>query len=163
MTNVAKPVGSLQISDCAAYPLWEYMNDDGVDETLVSPVNAISTDNLQGKLVSTQVYLKNGDRVWALLGNVDARNLRRTEHFLTPSLHKNGQWFTLARYHDLDYAERGPNALARFLALPVDEVFPISYDISGYVKGDSAIVSGQIPKEPREKLTRAEIIAMAVS
>ena len=118
--------------------------------------------NLTGKVVGTQVTLANGQHAWALIGNIDATNARLTEHFLTLSIERGGCWFTLARYHDFGYTENGPDALAHFLVLPVDAVFPISYDVRQYAKGDAATLSGQIRKEPRERLSRAEIIAKAV-
>jgi len=31
----------------------------------------------------------------------------------------------LARYHDFDYGQNGPDALARFLELPLDKVSPL--------------------------------------
>lgn len=117
---------------------------------------------LVGKLVGTEVMLANGESAWALVGNVDPTNVRMTEHFLTLSIERDGRWFTLARYHDIDYAEKGPDALARFLGLPVDAVFPIRYDIRRFVKGEIDALNGTISKEPRERLSRAEIIALAV-
>ena len=85
-----------------------------------------------------------------------------TEHFLTLSIERDARWFTLARYHDLDRTENGPHALARFLGLSIEEVFPISYDIRQYVNGEAAALSGYIHEEPRERLSRTEIIRMAV-
>ena len=113
---------------------------------------------------SFRVLFANGDQAWALIGNVTVDNARLTEHFVTASLERNGRWFTLARYHDSNYGEFGPEALASFLGLPLDDLFPISYDIRAQVKcGDAAALAGQIPREPRERLTRAQIIALAVS
>ena len=106
--------------------------------------------------------LASGRRVWALIGNVDPTNPRLTEHFVTISVEHNGRWFTLSRYHDFDYADNGPEALSRFLGYPIDDVFPIAYDIQEYAEGDAAALCGQIRKDPRERLSRAEIIAMAV-
>jgi hypothetical protein len=71
-------------------------------------------------------------------------------------------WFVLARYHDFDYAERGPDALATFLGRSVAEVFPISYDLTPHVIGDLDALVGKLPQQPRERLSRAEIIAMSV-
>ena len=68
----------------------------------------------------------------------------------------------MARYHDFDASERGPQVLAAFLGLPIKEVFPISYDISRFSLGASAALVGTIEQEPREKLTRAQIIGLAV-
>jgi len=82
-------------------------------------------------------------------------------HFLTLSLERYGKWFHLARYHDPDREAHGPEALGRFLGLGISEVFPIEYDIRRYAEGAVAAVSGTILSEPSEKLSRAEIIALA--
>jgi hypothetical protein len=157
-----KPAASLTVADFQAYPVWEFINDDEVDETAVRPVTQLPVSDLGGKLVGTPVNLAIGREVWALLGNIDARNARLNQHFLTLSIAHAGRWFRLARYHDHDYAERGPEALARVLGLPVDAVFPINYDLRPYARGDAAALCGQVDREPKERLTRAEIIALAV-
>jgi hypothetical protein len=154
-----KPIESLEMADLEANSVWAYSK---CGETLVHPVKRLPVKSLAGKLVATQVVLANGKSVWGLIGNVDPENAQSTEHFLTLSLLKDNKWFILSRYHDFDYRENGPESLALFLGLPVNEVFPIAYDISRYVVGDSAVLSGTIPKEPREKLTEGQIIALAL-
>lgn len=108
------------------------------------------------------MLLANGNRVWALIGNLDTKNARMNEHFLTLSVVHNGKWFDLARYHDHDYVDHGPDALAHFLGLSIDDVFPISYDVRRYAKGEAEALAGTVQKKPRVRLSRAEIIAMAV-
>lgn len=162
MTRNTKPVDKLQVDDLRAFPVWQYVSPESGDETYVRAVSRTPVANLTGKVVGTLVLLASGTRVWALIGNIDPQNPRMTEHFLTLSVVRGGRWFGLARYHDFDFAERGPDALARFLELPVDAVFPISYDIRGVARGPATALQGQILKVPRERLSRAEIIAMAV-
>ena len=162
MNTETKPVESLQPIDFGIYPVWQYVNSDAAGETSVRPVARLPVASLNGKLVGVQVLLANGTATWALIGNVDTKNPRMTEHFITILLHKNCQWFALARYHDFDTDTRGPSALAKFLGLEVDEVFPISYDLSRFVKGGPKALRGSILKEPRERLSRSEIIALAV-
>jgi hypothetical protein len=162
MIENVKPVDSLTVADLQAFPVWQYTNREGADETHVRPVKRTPVTSLTGKVVGTQATLANGERIWALIGNVDSKNPRITEHFLTLSVERDGRWFTLARYHDFDVAASGPEALSQFLGLAVAEVFPIRYDIRSVAKGDEAALQGQIRKAPRERLSRAEIIAMAV-
>jgi hypothetical protein len=162
MIEKAKRVSSLTSADLQSHPVWQYISLEENDETFVRPLQVVPAANLTNKVVGTKVTLANGQRVWAIIGNVDPTSARFTQHFLTLSVERDGQWFTLARYHDFDYSERGPETLARFLDLSVDEVFPIAYDIRSFAKGDATALSGQITKEPRERLSRAEIIAMAV-
>lgn len=162
MIENVKAVDSLTVADLQAFPVWQYTSRESVDETFVRPVKRTPVASLTGKIIGTQVALANNERVWALIGNVDSTNPRMTEHFLSLSVERNGRWFTLARYHDFDFAEHGPAVLAEFLGLTVDETFPIAYDIRQVTQGDEAALQGQIRKAPRERLSRAEIIAMAV-
>lgn len=117
---------------------------------------------MTGKLIGTQVKLANDSYVWALIGNIDLNNPKITQHFITISIEKNEKWFTLARYHDIDYDTNGPEAIAKFLSLEVNQVFPIYYDITKFATGNIACLSGRILKEPKEKLSRSEIIAMSI-
>jgi len=162
MIENVKPVDSLQVADLQAHPVWQYTNREGVDETFVRPVKRLPVDCLDNMVVGTQVILANGKRVWATICNVDSTDAKVNEHFLTLSIERNGRWFTLARYHDFDYTDRGPAALAQFLGLSVDQVFPIAYDIQQYAKGSVTALSRHVQKEPREQLSQDELMAMAV-
>ncbi len=162
MNNEAKLVEALTIRDLEVHPVWQYVNSDCLGETAVRPVKRMPVSNLVGKIFGTKVRLQNGESVWSIIGNIDNRNARITEHILTISIFKDGRWFTLSRYHDPDYSEMGPEALASFLGFGVDEVFPITYDISRNAEGDIVALAGKILKNPREILTRAQIIGMAV-
>jgi hypothetical protein len=162
MMKNMKPIEALEVGDLEAHAVWQYANVDGANETLVRPIRRLPVARLAGRVVGTRVRLANGSCVWGLLGNIDESNARLTEHFLTLSVFQDGRWFTLARYHDFDYSENGPGVLARFLGLPINEVFPIAYDIRQHVKGEPAALAGLIPKEPRERLSRSELIALAV-
>jgi len=157
-----KDVNALTVADLKAFPVWEYVNDDEKGEMAVRPVRT-PVSSLSGRLVGTVIRLANEAEVWALIGNVDASKPRPTQHFLTLSVFRDEQCFTLARYHDVDAHKRGPQALADFLGLPIDQVFPISYDLSRFSKGDLAALTGRIEKEPRERLTRDELIKLSVS
>lgn len=163
MTTKSKKVEELSASDLEKYPVWRFTNADEVaGETIVSPVTRIPVKNMTGKIVGTQVHLRNGSKVWAILGNLDLENEKLTKHFLTLSVLRDRAWFTMARYHDFDSEKRGPLALNDFLGLTIEEVFPVSYDISDYCTGSPRVLVGVIEKEPIERLSRAEIIALAV-
>jgi hypothetical protein len=155
-------ISSLRVSDLEKYAVWRFANGDETDDTAIRPVKGLPVSTLTGRFVGTRVRLASGDCLWGIVGNLDARNAEMNEHFVTISIERKGRWFHLARYHDADYAERGPQALAGFLGLAVDDIFPISYDVRRFVKGNTAGLKGSISKEPRVRLTRAQIIAMAV-
>jgi hypothetical protein len=163
MSTQHKRVEDLSSADLTKFPVWEFLNQDQKGETAVRPVKAIPVRNLIGRLVGTQVRLANGSKVLALIGNVTVNNPRSTRHFLTISFFQPGKRFTLARYHDFDWNERGPSDLANFLGARVEDIFPISYDLSQFATGDPAALVGAIDAEPRERLTRAEIIALAIA
>ena len=163
MIEHLKQIELLTAADLLAHPVWQYTNRDGSGETFVRAVKQLPVKNLTGKVVGTQVRLANSKQVWGLLGSLDPSNPKLTEHFITLSIERDGDWFSLARYHDFDYADRGPDALARFLDLSVDEVFPICFDIRRFAQGDPAALAACIQKEPTERLSRAEVIAMGVA
>lgn len=157
-----KRIEDLETADLQAHSVWQYANIDAAGETLVRPVRRLPVTRLAGKVIGTQIRLANGSLHWALLGNMAENNARLNEHFLTLSVFHSNRRFTLARYHDLDYSENGPDALADFLSLPLEEIFPIAYDLRSIVKADERAIVGLIQKEPIERLSRAEIIALAV-
>jgi len=162
MIDIIKPAESLTVADFKAHPVWEFLNDDEIGETMARPVEKLPVETLDDRLVGTQVRLANGLEVWGLFGNFDVTNPRATRHFLALSIERGGKWFHLARYHDFDFASRGPEALARFLGLGVEDVFPITVDVRRYVRGDPAAVTAIVPREPRERLTNEELIAMSI-
>ena len=164
MTSPIKQVEDLTVSDIETWPIWEFTNaHEHISETVVRPVTRIPVTSMAGRLVATRVRSASGDLFLAQLGNIDLKDPRSTEQFLTISVIRNGQWFTMARYHDIESDKRGPSALALVLGMSVDDVFPISYDISEFCSGNPAVLVGTLHKEPREKLTEAELTRLAVS
>lgn len=160
--NESKRVSALSGSDLVARPVWKYSGEDAEGEPLVRPVSRLPVSSLAGKVVGTKVRLGDASEIWALVGNVDAHNHRLNQHFVTVSIERDGRWFHLARYHDYDYGERGPEQLADFLGTRVEAVFPIEYDLRAFALGDANALVGAIAREPAERLTRAQIIALAV-
>ena len=143
-----RSINSLLVPDLQIHPVWEFAGDEEADdETLVRPVEVLPVQSLAGRLAATNVRLSNGATAWALIGNIELADPRSAEHFLTLRIERDGVWFDLARYFDPDYTERGPAALAEFLRLAVDDVFPIHFDIRYCVTGNSAALVGSIQCE----------------
>lgn len=161
--KVRKPVESLKIADIRTHRAWRLLYDDAVGETVVEAVTNLPLRDSADCAIGTEVSLANGTRLWGLLLNVSATDPQATEHFLSLTVFHHDERFVLARYHDVFYARKGPDALATFLGLPIEEVFPISYDIRDIVTGDPKSVSGQILRDPRSRLSKAELIAMSVN
>ncbi|HBO45080.1 MAG TPA: hypothetical protein DD670_14355 [Planctomycetaceae bacterium] len=153
-----KRVEDVTVADFAMHPVWEYVGG----EPVLVPVTDLPVDSLQNRIVGVQVHLANGACAWASLCNISLRHPRSTGHFLTVSIEKDGAWFHLARYHDVDYDQRGPNQLAEFLGLPISSIFPIEYDLTGLVDVDSVLVKGAIPLQPQERLSEDELIQLAL-
>ncbi len=157
-----KRIEDITVLDLQQHPIWEYVDRSESREVLVRPVTQMPCSDLGSRVVGTEVLLACGQRVWALIGNVDLQDPRSTEQFLSLSLEKGGKWVHLARYFDVDYPTRGPDALADFLGLRTEDVFPIHYNISPVASGHPAALVAEVPKEPRERLSRAELLAFAV-
>src|SRR5262249_15045336 len=153
-----KKAEELTVEDLKAYAVWEFTNsDEDVGETVVRPVKKTPVNTLGGRVVGVQVTLANSSARWALIGNIDAHDARLTQHFLSLVVFDGVKFFTMVVYFDFKSETRGPRALADFLQLAVDAVFPISYDVSRHCVGEPAALIGKIEKEPRQKLTRAEL------
>ncbi len=161
-STAVRPVDKLTEADLRSHSVWEFVSDDQPDETYVRAVESLPVTALAGCVVGVQVQLASGRLVWGLLGNVDLQDPTKTAHFLTLSLAVEGHWFHLARYHDADFDTRGPAALASRLGLAVSDVVPIRYDISARALGDPATVRGVVEAEPHHRLSRAELLALAI-
>ncbi len=158
-----RPVDSLTRKDFIEFPVWRFTGSDTPDETYVKPVRRLPVRDLASCIVGVPIRLANRTMLTGIIGNFDPATPRLTEHFLTLSVFRpDGLLFDMARYHDDDAATRGAAAMAEFLGLSLDAVFPISYDLSGIVAGSTDVLRGAVTAEPRERLTRAEIIALAV-
>ena len=163
MSSRWKFAEDVTVADLEAHPVWEFvMQEDRVPDTAVRPVTRIPVKGLSCRLVGTRIRLHNGTVRWALLGNISLRNPRATLHFLCVTVEENGQWFDLAPYHDTDFERRGPSALAAFLHLTTQEVFPIEYDISAVARGLPSVVRGSIPETVAERLTRDELLELCL-
>lgn len=158
-----KDSSQLTSADLREHPVWRFTGSDEPSETSVRPVWKLPVKSLVGSLVGCEVRLAGGKKMMALLGNLDVEQARLTEHFLTLSVYReDGEIFDLARYHDPDSSERGPDAMAAFLGMRKEEIFPIAWDVRHLVVGGPGALSGLIEATPRERLTRAQIIALAV-
>lgn len=151
---------NLTADDLLEHPVWEYVGD--ASEISVQPIDDLPVCRLRGRLVGTKIRLHNGLWLWAILSNVSLQDPKVTKHFLSVWVHKEGVWFELARYHDVDYEKRSPLRLAKFLGLHVSDVFPLEYDITDIAVGNQAALKGTIPEIPQERLTEEELIELAL-
>ena len=160
-----KPISELTPADLEAHPVWEFIPEShDRDETWVVPVHRLPVRHLDGRIVATRLRLACGETAAGIIGNVSLDSPRSTEHFLTVTVFRgDGRSFDLARYHDGDRSQRGPSALAEFLAVTVADVFPITYDISAVAQGAAEVLRGRIQAEPCERLSKDELIDLALA
>jgi hypothetical protein len=159
MIMTKKTPDTLTVRDFQEHPVWRFGRGDAV----MVPVSRLPCTTLDGRIVGTRITLADATIMWGALGNIDVAKPDLTKHFLILSIEFNGAWFHLARYHDYDFNERGPVQLSEFLRKPIDQIFPITYDVRSVFKTESEALRGKIERESSEKFTRAELIAMAVS
>ena len=154
----SKPLGVLSIEDFKRNPVWEFVHEEvaHAPDIWVHPVTDLPVESLALRLVGTEVQLRNGLNVWATLSNISLGSKRITDQFLCLSVERDGQWFEMARYFDVDYERRGPQQLAEFLKTPIDGIFPIDYDISRFVARDYEATRGHINRMPTEVLSPDE-------
>jgi hypothetical protein len=159
-----RPLADLCSADLDACPVWQYSLRDSRDpsDPLLVPVNRIPSRNPLGKLFAVELALRGGQRVWGLVGGVNARDARLTQHMATLALHRNSKWFLLARYHDPDYSTRGPAQLADFLGIPVEDVFPIAFDVAHLVEGSPEALRGTVERDPVGRLDEAGLIDLVL-
>jgi len=118
--------------------------------------------DLGNRVVGARIRLNNGEEHWAILLNISLSDPRATKQFLSVTVEKDGDFFALARYFDLDFGSSGPKQLAEFLGLRLNDIFPISYDIATLALGDPRVLSGSISTEPDERLPDDERSKLAV-
>jgi len=156
------PVEKLTEAMLRANPVWEFCNDDEAGETLVKPVKKLPIASSKGRLVGCELRLADGSTMFGFLGNLDLTKADRNQHLLTLSLFFNGLIEHLARYHDIDSSDSGPASLAKKIGKKEEDIFPMSYDLSCYAIGSDDCIHGSIQKEPKQRLSRSEIIMLAL-
>ncbi len=161
-----KSFSTITPTDLLRHPVWEFANDSehaNDDETFLRPCHDLPIDDFGNRIVGTIATLANGDRVPIILQNVDLQSPFKTEHLVSITMfNKKGKAFPLARYHDIALDAYGPEQLAAFMRLSVDEIFPIEYDISELAIGDRDCVCRVVPLVPRRRLSRSEIIDLII-
>ena len=156
---IFKEVEELSEADIERFPVWEFSSSG---DTIVHPVENVPVSDLDGRLLGTMLKFSDGSRCCGTISNFDMHNRLINEHFITASFLKEGRWFTLARYHDADFASRGPRQLSRFLGISPDEIFPIEYDLTRLCVGDASILKGRLYPEPKEKLSEEELLSLSL-
>ena len=161
---VKKAVTRLDVKDFQNHPVWKYLwgESDKKGDTLVEPAQPLPVKRLSSQyVVCTPVRLANGSQFWAMIENITTNNPQSTAHFIVLCVVKDGRRIFLGRYFDPWYDDMSPENFAKSLGMNVDDVFPISYDVQPYVEEQSPSHTGLIPKEPSERLSDDELMALS--
>ncbi|MHB1457633.1 MAG: hypothetical protein ACYC0V_12035 [Armatimonadota bacterium] len=161
----ARPIPEIPIDELLQYGVWTFDMDEESytpeqDESWVVPVTHLPIDDFNNCIVVTNLRLANNQTVTGMMDNIDLDSIEKTEVFIGVSIAKDGEWFHLARYFDVEYDRYGPERLAEFLGLSIDEVFPVSYDIGSLAVGAERVLKRSIPAKPERRLTEEEIMAL---
>ncbi len=156
-----KRVDLLTTADFKRFPVWTYVPETRTrDETWMRPVRKLPVSDFDNKLVGARVRFSNGRRVWAMIGNVDVNDPSKTEQFLGLSFRIGRSWFHLARYHDIDYNSQGPKALAAALNMRTSDIFPITYDLRPFARGNPNALQGQVFLAPKKRLSKPALMRL---
>lgn len=147
------------------HPVWEFLNDDEhpKGDTAMRPVTRLPIPDLDGKVFGTTVTLADRTRYPAMIGDLDVRSKKYRHHFRSLTIFAKGKRFHLAKYFQLWYETKGPDAFARFLGKRTKDVFPIAYDLSGLVKGPEDVVRGTFAAKVSNPIPRAKLMDIIIA
>ncbi len=150
-------MGALNRQDFNRHPVWEFqVGSEWLpwrDETWLSPVKRLPVESLDNRLVGTILKLANGQAVRGTLGNISLRNARATRQFIDVEISHNGKSYQLQRAAAPMTPYLNAQGLAEALRLRIEQVFPITYDLSDVAVGDPKIIKGSIEAELPENLS----------
>jgi|SRR5580698_1385171 hypothetical protein len=132
----------LTIQDFKEFPVWEFtskhehIRPDG--ELVVIPVRNLPVSSLDGRFVGTEVKLASDCFLMAVLLGI---NLVKPKPISEMVIYRANETFMFRRNAP---GVSGPEQLAQFLRLRLEDVFPISYDISQFAIGDAGAIKGEI-------------------
>ena len=156
---------TLRPADLESTPVWEFTNQEalGDDELTLRPVRRLPVTDLENRLVGVQLRLADGSVHWGLLSNISLDAPDVTPHFLTVSVWCGDRWFPLARYHDGARDEFGLAQLAETLEKRCQQCSRSPMTSARSRRSMSVRWCGVIDAEPSARLSRTELIALAVA
>jgi hypothetical protein len=132
----------LTIQDFKKFPVWEFtarhetIGPDG--ELVVVPITDLPVSSLERRFVGTEVTLANGCRLMAVLLGINLVSAKPISEMI---VYRVDETFMFRRSAP---RASGPEQLAQFLCLRLEDIFPISYDISQLATGDPCAIKGEI-------------------
>jgi hypothetical protein len=138
-----KSPSELRIEDVRAYPVWQYCvadNEDGIGLLPVTEKGPLQS--LDERIVATQVCLANGTFIWGVLFGLDSYASTFSENDTGLVLFLDDSRAELGRAWERHLPGKSREELAAHLGLPTEDVFPITFDVSSAVLGNSSALSG---------------------
>src|SRR5687768_141242 len=124
------------IDDLKKHPIWMDCGADGYCPVLILPVR-----KLTDCLVVCELRLANGDKHLGILSGIYLNNATLTNLTIDLIIIVNNEMFGYRKSLLEPYRS---NDICNFLSLRIEEIFPISYDISRFAVGRPEVLKGQI-------------------
>jgi hypothetical protein len=156
-----KIMSELRINDFMKYPVWEWDLRSDTDCTIKS-IDKYPVSEMSNRIVGTYCKTNSNDEIFCVISNIDLEDPKATDLFITISVMEEDREFYLARYFDVDYDRNGPESLSKWLNKKMEDIFPISWDISKIVSGKSIVKRGIINSIIKNKLTEEEIMKFSL-
>lgn len=158
-----KLVHELNTRDFLDSPVWRY-SDDEFGELVVEPIGSYPVQTLENSVVGVRATFANGLKLWVLFANFDLNDVKKNRHFLSVTFFDDEeQIYTFPRYFDVGFDSAIQTELSDILQMGVEDIFPISYDLTSIASGDPSILLGSFRLVPEtERLTETELIELAV-
>jgi hypothetical protein len=145
--------------------LWQFVPAGSDGDLLLKPVKVRQTQQFTGRLAACKVRLADGSAVWGLIEGLDLATPEFLRHNRELYLWTGASgWFHLAQYFDSNAikAIQGPEVLCGVLGKPLDQIFPIQFDLSARSTVESTCLHGSFEVEPAWGLSQADVMAVLV-
>ena len=157
-----RPLNEITATELLTAPAWSYTpSKDG--RVWLKPVGSKRLRTFNNRMVTCQFHTPSGEAIWGLVEGIHPDLPLFSKHWRKAYLlRSDGKWFELARYHDYNWSTKGPERCAYFFRSTVHAMFPLRFDISHLSATASSSLVGVFESDPKDRLPRAEIIALAV-
>ena len=164
-----KPIATVTEAEFRRFPLWRYTLDERAneDETWASPIRLLPPLKLSAKspaglaCIATDLRFADGSTHFGLLSPLSGV-AELDEQATTVSVFFAGARLDLAGYYDVETDRLSPNDFAKQLDRRIEQVFPISYDVSKFFGGPPSKWRGMVFERPQRPLSREEYIDLIV-
>lgn len=145
--------------------LWTVVASRADGALRLKPETLAKTDKFKGRLIASQVSLADGTKLSALIEGIDPEAPGFSRHNKELYVWVDGHgWFQLAQYFVSEElkAVRGDDVLCRILQKPIQDVFPIHFDVRHRAKTESPCLIGSFEHNPSWGLTQYQVMEILV-